>query len=199
MPRGRLSAATEMTILLDEPRWQWHGTTWSHLVSDDSLGELHEFARAVRVRYLSYQGDHYDLPVALFDAALDAGAELVDSRELVRRLRAAGLRRRAGKAATAWRVVVEGDAGAVADHLEPAGAQLLRSVADRHGPIERATLLQRVEEQVGLLALADHEWRIDRGIEVVDDDRAIVESHDPRGHTLEVIWRSGAGRELDHR
>lgn len=188
-----------MTILLDEPRWEWHGTRWSHLVSDASLGELHDFARAVRMRYLSYQGDHYDLPVALFDAALRAGAELVDSRELVRRLRAAGLRRRAGKAATAWMVVVEGDPGAVADHLDATAARLLMSVARRHGPIHSATLLQRQDERVGLLALADQKSRIDRGVEIVDDDRAIVESHDPRGHTLEVIWRSGAGRELDHR
>ena len=31
-------------MLIDEPRWQFKGRTWSHLVSDQSLEELHEFA-----------------------------------------------------------------------------------------------------------------------------------------------------------
>lgn len=83
-----------MTILVDRPRWLWRGERWSHLASDRDLDELHEFATTVGLRRLAFQGDHYDLPQRRLDAALDRGATLVDSRELVRRLREAGLRHR---------------------------------------------------------------------------------------------------------
>ena len=42
----------------------------------------------------AFERDHYDVIAERFDAAVAAGAELVDSREIVRRLHAAGLRRR---------------------------------------------------------------------------------------------------------
>ena len=61
-------------------------------MSDDSLEELHEFARRVGIPERGFQGDHYDIPEEYLDAMLEAGAEMVDSRELVRRLKAAGLR-----------------------------------------------------------------------------------------------------------
>jgi hypothetical protein len=41
-----------------------------------------------------FQGDHYDVPEERWDDAVALGAAPIDSRELVRRLRAAGLRRR---------------------------------------------------------------------------------------------------------
>lgn len=82
-----------MTILVDRPIWQFRGERWSHLVSDTSFDELHDFAAALGVPRRAFQGDHYDIPERLFDAALEAGAELVDPRVIVRRLRAAGLRR----------------------------------------------------------------------------------------------------------
>jgi hypothetical protein len=95
-----------VTVLIDEPRWWHRGRRWSHLVSDRSLDELHEFADAVGLPRRGFQGDHYDVPEQYLDELLAAGAELVESRELVRRLRAAGLRlspaeRRARVAATA--------------------------------------------------------------------------------------------------
>ncbi len=64
---------------------------WAHLVSDRSYDELHEFARGIGKRRLGFQGDHYDIDEIDRARALDLGAELVDSRELVRRLRRAGL------------------------------------------------------------------------------------------------------------
>jgi hypothetical protein len=81
-----------MTILIDEPRWWYRGRRWSHLVSDVSLDELHDFADAVGIPRRGFQGDHYDVPEEHRQDMLDAGAQLVESRELVRRLRAAGLR-----------------------------------------------------------------------------------------------------------
>ena len=40
-----------------------------------------------------FERDHYDIPEHLHPLAIEAGAELVTSRELVARLTAAGLRR----------------------------------------------------------------------------------------------------------
>lgn len=81
-----------MTVLIDEPRWWFRGRRWSHLVSDADLDELHEFAARVGIPRRSFQGDHYDVPEDHQQEVLAAGAVLVESRELVRRLRAAGLR-----------------------------------------------------------------------------------------------------------
>jgi hypothetical protein len=81
-----------MAVLVDEPLWWWRGRRWCHLVSDVSLAELHEFAAAVGIPARAFQGDHYDIPEDRRDEALAAGAVPVSSRELLARLRAAGLR-----------------------------------------------------------------------------------------------------------
>ena len=81
-------------ILIDPPSWPGHGRFWSHLVSDSSYEELHAFARALDVPARGFERDHYDLPERLYARALAAGAQPVDSRELVSRLTSAGLRRR---------------------------------------------------------------------------------------------------------
>ncbi len=79
-------------ILVDEARWWWRGRRWCHLVSDEHLDELHEFAARVGIPRRGFQGDHYDVPEEHRHALLAAGAVPVESRELVRRLRAGGLR-----------------------------------------------------------------------------------------------------------
>jgi hypothetical protein len=81
-----------VTVLIDEPRWQFKGRTWSHLVSDQSLEELHEFAQRMGIPARGFHGDHYDLPEEWYQEAVDRGAVPTPSRELVRRLREAGLR-----------------------------------------------------------------------------------------------------------
>lgn len=82
-----------MTILIDPPRWPAHGRLWSHLVSDASYAELHAFAAHHRIPPRGFDHDHYDVPQVRYDALVEAGAVAVDSRELLRRLTAAGLRR----------------------------------------------------------------------------------------------------------
>jgi hypothetical protein len=72
------------------PRW---GRLWAHVASDTSYEELHAFARAVGIPARGFDRDHYDVPAELYDAVIAAGAVPVSSRELVRRLRDAGLRR----------------------------------------------------------------------------------------------------------
>lgn len=81
-------------ILIDPPAWPAHGVLWSHLVSDLSFEELHVFARSAGVPARAFDRDHYDVPADMYDALVAAGAQPVRSRDLVLRLRAAGLRRR---------------------------------------------------------------------------------------------------------
>ncbi|QIK77441.1 DUF4031 domain-containing protein [Nocardioides piscis] len=85
---------------LDDPggspaveRW---GRSWSHLASDVSFDELHDFARSNGIPARGFDRDHYDVPSERYADVLAAGAVPVSSRELVSRLRDAGLRRPKG-------------------------------------------------------------------------------------------------------
>jgi len=62
-------------------------------VSDESYDELHDFAAQLGIPRRAFQGDHYDVPTEYRERAIALGAEAVDARVLVRRLRDAGLRR----------------------------------------------------------------------------------------------------------
>lgn len=79
-------------ILVDPPVWPGWGRVWSHLVSDRTIEELHAFAARVDLPPRLFDLDHYDLPVERYEEALAAGARAVSGAELVRRLRASGLR-----------------------------------------------------------------------------------------------------------
>jgi hypothetical protein len=63
------------------------------MVSDTSDDERHALAERLGVPRRGFERDHYDIPEHLHAAAIEAGAQLVTSKELVRRLTAAGLRR----------------------------------------------------------------------------------------------------------
>ncbi|WP_310529686.1 DUF4031 domain-containing protein [Nocardioides sp.] len=80
-------------IMIDPPAVERWERRWSHLASDESLDELHSFALGVGVPARGFDRDHYDVPSEWYEAMLAAGAEAVSSRELVTRLRRAGLRR----------------------------------------------------------------------------------------------------------
>lgn len=82
-----------MAILVDPAIWPWRGREWAHLVSDTSYEELHAFAVRLGIPPDAFQGDHYDVPTDLRRKAIALGACEVDAKELVSRLRAAGLRR----------------------------------------------------------------------------------------------------------
>lgn len=128
-----------MTILVDQARWPWRGTVWCHLVSDQDLDELHDFAARLGCRRVGFQGDHYDIDIDTREVALELGATPCDSRELVRRLRAAGLRLRPSSFPK-WSIVEQwsdlDDASVVlaAASVSP----VLRALADRH--LDAATL-----------------------------------------------------------
>lgn len=82
-----------MALLIDPPRWPAHGRLWSHLVSDTSLAELHEFAERLGIPRRGFEGDHYDIPEERYAAAVAAGARESDIREVVHALQRSGLRR----------------------------------------------------------------------------------------------------------
>ncbi|GAA4570553.1 DUF4031 domain-containing protein [Micromonospora coerulea] len=80
-------------LYLDRPAVPWRGRLWSHLISDVSYAELHAFAEALGAPRRGFDRDHYDLPADRFRMAVWLGAHVVPSRDLVRLLRDAGLRR----------------------------------------------------------------------------------------------------------
>jgi hypothetical protein len=90
-----------VTILVDPASWPGRGRLWCHLVSDVSLAELHAFAERAGIPRRGFDRDHYDVPEERRADVIDAGALPVSSRELVRRLAAAGLRRRKARSSRA--------------------------------------------------------------------------------------------------
>ncbi|MFI6103765.1 DUF4031 domain-containing protein [Streptomyces sp. NPDC051310] len=82
-----------MTLYIDPPSWPGHGRMWSHLISDASFEELHVFAEKLGAPPRAFDGDHYDWPSHRYGDAVAAGAVEVSSKEIVRLLKAAGLRR----------------------------------------------------------------------------------------------------------
>ncbi|MCH1883398.1 DUF4031 domain-containing protein [Agrococcus sp. ARC_14] len=81
-----------MAILVDDPLWPAHDRMWAHLVSDESLDELHAFARRAGLPQRGFDHDHYDVPAERIDELVAMGATRVPPKELVRRLIASGLR-----------------------------------------------------------------------------------------------------------
>lgn len=81
-----------MTIWIDPPQWPAHGTAWSHVISDESLTELHGFARWTGIPERSFEGDHYDVPAERYAALVRAGAVPTTANDLARRLARSGLR-----------------------------------------------------------------------------------------------------------
>lgn len=119
-------------MIVDAAIWEWRGERWAHLVSDESLRELHDFAQRLGKRRIGFQGDHYDIDTADRCRALTMGAEPVDSRVLVSRLRAAGLRQR-GQHRT-WRQIGYAPFGAGFDmtglkHLGVGGVRMSHALS----------------------------------------------------------------------
>jgi hypothetical protein len=74
-------------ILVDPIRWH-HSPEWCHMVSDESVEELHEFAATIGLKRKAFQSTscpHYDLRPSKRRLALSMGAQEVGMRDLVRR------------------------------------------------------------------------------------------------------------------
>lgn len=90
--RQNHSYNVRMSIYIDPPIWPAHGTVFSHLISDASLAELHEFAAAAGISERAFDRDHYDVPAHRYDELVQAGAKELSGAELTRTLIASGLR-----------------------------------------------------------------------------------------------------------
>jgi hypothetical protein len=147
-----------VAILVDEAIWPWRGERWAHLISDVSVAELHEFSRTLRIRRLSFSGDHYDVNAAARGRAIELGATATTGRDIVRRLRAAGLRRRdVGH----WREIATVPVQDLYDTLLP----LVSGPSDRlieagvssvieAGPTSQARIAARGEEVISVVTTA---------------------------------------------
>lgn len=132
-----------MTLLIDPPNAEGHGRLWSHLASDASYAELHEFARTLGIPERGFDRDHYDVPAEWYTRVVEAGARPVSSRDLILRLVHSGLRRRKhqtpaprrpgrpllrpGRLRPGDAVAVVAPAGPVAADRLGAGIEVLRS------------------------------------------------------------------------
>ncbi|HEY5787837.1 MAG TPA: DUF4031 domain-containing protein [Microlunatus sp.] len=120
-----------MGIFIDPPTWPGHGRLWSHLISDTSYVELHDFATSLGIPPRAFERDHYDVIAERYEAAVAAGAQRAGSREIVAMLHRAGLRRRhrsvlAPPLGRVWpRPLVSGDLVAVVAPSGPVAADRL--------------------------------------------------------------------------
>lgn len=90
--RQNRSYNVRMSIYIDPPTWPAHGTVFSHLISDVSLAELHEFAAAAGISEHAFDRDHYDVPAHRYENLVRAGAKELSGAQLTRTLIASGLR-----------------------------------------------------------------------------------------------------------
>lgn len=90
--RQNRSYNVRMSIYIDPPIWPAHSTVFSHLISDVSLTELHEFAAAAGISERAFDRDHYDVPAHLYEDLVRAGAKELSGAQLTRTLIASGLR-----------------------------------------------------------------------------------------------------------
>ena len=79
-----------MAVYVDDAVTLWRGRRWAHLMAD-TLTELHAMAAQLGIPRHAFQdrtsGAHYDVPAALRDAAIAAGAIAISrhrDRELLR-------------------------------------------------------------------------------------------------------------------
>jgi len=175
-----------MAIFVDPPQWPWHGRLWCHLISDTSLDELHSFARSAGLRYLSFGFDHYDVPEELFAHVQELGAEVIDPREVVRKLRASGLRTVKGKSAKRWRYA----GGGLADIPVADAIGLAALMAAAVGVDARdVEVLARPSEIALVVNGPDQPGNVDPLLERAGSDCTfLVASPGPWGWAVEAIW-----------
>lgn len=183
-----------MTVLVDEAIWPWRGRRWAHLVSDRDLDELHDLAHRIGMPYLAFQGDHYDVHDDLRRAALDLGAVATPARELVRALRASGLRHKQKVEPWQWSTDLSSSHDMVAATFVRAGipdgagthAFTVAAAALGSSAVVRAAA-RPGERLVVATATAHHELAL--GIDRTDARTAVHTSVGERGSFVELSVR----------
>lgn len=138
-------------ILIDPPFWPAHGTVFSHLVSDTSIAELHEFAVAAGVSERAFDQDHYDVPERLYGGLVAAGAVPVSGKHLVRALAASGLRVKARHRGKSVELALQYRWDTLIPAAPKVGTELLRRWNEPHRHYHSATHLLAVLEALDLL------------------------------------------------
>lgn len=144
-------AYAKFMILIDPPYWPAHGTVFSHLVSDASLSELHEFAVAAGVSERAFDQDHYDIPKRLYTLLVAAGAVPVSGKELVRALAASGLRVKARHRSKSVATALQYRWDSLMPSEPELGTELLGRWNEPHRHYHSATHLLAVLEALDLL------------------------------------------------
>jgi hypothetical protein len=75
-------------MILVDPIKRHRSGAWCHMVSDESVEELHQFAASIGLKRKAFQSvsrPHYDLRPSKRRLAVSMGAEEVGMRDLVRR------------------------------------------------------------------------------------------------------------------
>ncbi|MHA7268574.1 DUF4031 domain-containing protein [Arthrobacter sp. HLT1-20] len=138
-------------IFIDPPYWPAHGTVFSHLISDASLAELHDFAAANDVAKRAFDLDHYDVPARRYDDLVAAGAVAVSGKDLARTLVASGLRIKAKYRVKSAGSVLELRWDALLPGQRELGAELLRRWNEPHRHYHCTSHLLAVLESLDLL------------------------------------------------
>lgn len=138
-------------ILIDQPHWPAHGVSWAHVVSDESLAELHTFAQRVGLPTRSFDLDHYDVPQTRHAELIAAGAVLVPRRELIRRLARSGLRVPGRARPAAKRQMLEARWDALLPGHSPIGAELLNRWHEPHRVYHSPVHLRHTLDSLTLL------------------------------------------------
>ncbi len=121
-----------MAVLIDPPSWPAHGTLFSHLVSTESLGELHSFADAAGIPRRAFDEDHYDVPARRYRELVERGAQEVSGADLVRALIRSGLRVPARRRAPRLRAALASRWASLLPAEPALGEELLDRWAEPH-------------------------------------------------------------------
>ena len=174
--------ACVVAVLVDEAVWPWRGARWAHLVSDESVAELHDFAARLGLRRMSFQGDHYDIPAEIRDRALRLGARAVGGRDLVRSLRSADLRLGASERPGRWERIATWEASGRAPDLTGRAPG---------GLVEALACCVKADWSTATVSL--YRRSAESAVVVVDDGGLVMVGSVPRG----VEWRCTEGRVLE--
>jgi len=145
-----------MALLIDPPLWPAHGTTFSHLVSDSSLQELHAFAELAGIPRRAFDRDHYDVAARHHNALVALGAEAVTAAELTRRLVAGGLRVPARDRPDRHDAWLRRDLATLLPHREEIADELMDRWGEEHRAYHDKRHVADVLRALDLLTAAEH-------------------------------------------
>lgn len=163
-------------ILIDQPQWPAHGVSWAHVVSDESLAELHTFAQRVGLPTRSFDLDHYDVPQTRHAELIAAGAVLVQRRELIRRLARSGLRVPGHARPAAKRQMLEARWEALLPGYPLIGAELLDRWHEPHRVYHSPAHLRHTLDSLKLLLQTQHTQEVEPAAPEARETAVVVEA-----------------------